>query len=79
MHGTLKPPQLVTLEHLCGCHWPVKRGNGGASPWLFCDQPQVTGRPYCAEHCTEARAERPRKTTNAVCGEYVPRFKLEDA
>jgi GcrA cell cycle regulator len=31
------------------CHWPL--GRPGNVSFRFCNQPVLTGKPYCAAHC----------------------------
>ena len=34
------------------CRWPI--GHPGEPEFHFCGNPRLTGRPYCAEHCSLA-------------------------
>ena len=76
MHGTFPAPKYATLEHVSGCHWPVKRGAGGARPWLFCNAVREPGRTYCHEHIEMAKLKRPKRIATAVA--YEPRFGIDD-
>lgn len=48
---------LLELEHH-DCRWPI-----GDADFVFCAEPVVEGRPYCAKHCAESylirHAQRP--------------------
>ena len=51
-------PGAVPLLELApdGCRWP-----SGEGPYLFCNEPQLAGEVYCAEHCCLAyRVQEPR-------------------
>ncbi len=73
MRGTFPAPTYATLEHLCGCHWPVKRGEeGDANPWLFCNAVRAPGKVYCPEHIEMAQPpKRAKRIDTAVA--YEPR------
>ena len=77
MHGTFPAPKYATLEHLSGCHWPVKRGAGGARPWLFCNAVREQGKIYCPEHIEMSKMPKQPKRI-AAAGAYEPRFGIDD-
>jgi GcrA cell cycle regulator len=54
-----RPGQVPLLELAAdGCRWP-----SGEGPYLFCNEPQLDGAPYCGPHCSLAyRAPEPRRT-----------------
>jgi len=54
-----RPGQVPLLELAAdGCKWPS--GEGAAV--LFCNEPQLNGHPYCADHCCLAyRQPEPRR------------------
>lgn len=77
MHGTFPAPKYATLEHLRDCHWPVKRGEGGARPWLFCNAVREQDKIYCSEHIEMSKLpKRPKRIATAV--DYEPRFGIDD-
>jgi GcrA cell cycle regulator len=44
-------PSLAEIMPLATdqCHWPL--GRPGTPSFRFCNQPVLTGKPYCAAHC----------------------------
>jgi hypothetical protein len=79
MHGTIPAPRLVTLEHCTGCHWPVKRGNSGKQPWLFCNAGRELGKQYCPTHY--AKSKRLPRTASVPQDQilaYELRFGIDD-
>lgn len=42
----------------CDCRWPTNDAAPG-EPHLFCAEPAMPGRPYCAAHYRLAYTQRP--------------------
>ena len=57
-------PSLAEIMPLATdrCHWPF--GRPGTASFRFCNQPVLTGKPYCAAHCRIAYV-RPAPTALA--------------
>lgn len=49
-----------------GCLW-ISGDENDRSTWVYCDDAQVPGRPYCVHHCTKAYVpERKRRRAEAA-------------
>ena len=52
-------PRLAEIMPLATdrCYWPL--GRPGTASFRFCNQPVLTGKPYCAAHCRIAYVRPP--------------------
>lgn len=44
------------------CLWPI--GDPGDADFHFCGEPSVSGKPYCAEHCSKAYITKSRSSSS---------------
>jgi len=62
------PTNVIKLSALTSdmCSWPI--GDPGTAGFRFCGRSAVTGKPYCAEHCSIAyvKVSKDRKETAAA-------------